>query len=114
MAASIGGTEHAGAPDDEPDERSGPRRSPPPPAYSRAVDRGGPAAAGRGCALVVLRAGDGEDLDAAAAPDQRVEQRAPEQLAPARTAGLADDDAGDVVLARVRQDLLGRRSARSA
>ena len=57
--------------------------------------------------LAVLLTGDGEDLDRPAPPDQRVEQRPLDPVAPPGALGLADHDAVHVVRLGVRQNLVG-------
>ena len=58
-----------------------------------------------------LPAGDHHDLDAAAAADDLVEQRAPQAVAPARVQRLAHHDAADVALAREREQRLAHARA---
>src|SRR5512140_952485 len=52
-------------------------------------------------------AGDDVHVHVAAAADQPVEERAGERVAPARVRRLPHHDLGDVLVAGVRQDLLG-------
>ena len=108
MAASIGGTEHAGVPDERARRAVGTTTMPAAARYSRAGEpRGSGAAAGRGCpssssAPVIAR------ISMPPLPRTSASSSEPrEQLRQRGRAGLADDDAVDVVLARVRQDLLG-------
>ena len=51
--------------------------------------------------------GDDVDVDVSALPDQLVDDRSEQGLAPAGTRGLAEHDAGDVPPARVRENLGG-------
>ena len=57
---------------------------------------------------------DHVDLDRARAADQRVEQAAAQQVAPARVRRLAGDDPRDVVIARVREQRVGDAARRAA
>ena len=71
-----------------------------------------PAQRRRARRLALLLSGDREHVDLAAPPDQLVQQRAAQQVAPRGSLGLADDDAGDVVRRARRRGSRRPRSCR--